>query len=355
MLSVFRWSAILKRLLVVCLAAAVVAGGVKLFQMRYQLFRPDAGKVGGTELIFAAEGAPDEEDLARTCAVLRKRFDPIGAAGVEVRPAGPGRIAVLVPHGKRHDDLVDRVRRLSAVPGRLELGLLAHELHEREAVEEARKRFLAEGDGPATTGERARFSVRLAGGERRHCRWARVSDTLVHRWGLDLKGRDFLPPGTPRAVIPSHVVFFPIFARREGGARAPEYFVLVRVPDPGREVTGEGLNSVRLRNVNRSGSLASIEFTCTDGGGERLFELTARHVAEESGPRRLRHAGATLAIVLDGELIGDHFLVAPLRRKGEIALSTSRPEDTVALMGGGSLPIRLREKPVAEHAIPPSK
>jgi preprotein translocase subunit SecD len=347
-------SVILKKVLVVCLAAAVVAGGVKLFQMRHQLFRPNAARVGGTEVVFAAEGAAGEDDLERACTVLCKRFDPIGAAGVEVRSAGSGRIAVLVPNGKRHDELVEQVRRLAAIPGRVEFGVIAHEQHDHKGLEEARKRFLSNKEGPLGGGGKERISARLAGGEAQHYRLARVSAHVARQWGLDVRGREFLV-GTDRAVIPSHVVSFPVFARREGERGTVDYFVLLREPDPGREVTGESLKSVRLTHTNRSGGLAIIEFTCTEGGGERLFELTSQNLRVNPSRRSPHEFLCSLAILLDGELTGNQPLTAPVRRKGELNLGTSRAEDAAALIGGGTLPVRLREKPVAERTIDPSR
>src|SRR5262249_49499115 len=88
----------------------VLAGGVLLYQYRHRLFRPEFDKVGGTEIVF--EVAPDENEprLEELCAVLTRRLDPTGGEGIVVVPEGERRVAVRVPNGKRHEELVEMVK-----------------------------------------------------------------------------------------------------------------------------------------------------------------------------------------------------------------------------------------------------
>src|SRR4051794_37345575 len=112
-------------LVALVVGTVVITAGVWLYRISPELFRPDANKAGGTEVVLEVERADDDEHAEQACDVLRKRFAERGS-GIEVRRDGAKHLAVVVPNGRRHDALVAQVHRLGPKRGRAEFLLVAH-------------------------------------------------------------------------------------------------------------------------------------------------------------------------------------------------------------------------------------
>src|SRR5262249_46403278 len=132
-----------KKLLVLLAAVLVAVGGVVLYKNRHHLFRPDIARTGGTYLTFeVAEWYGSNHDVAALAQAVQRRVDPSGADGITVQPEGDDRVIVGVRRGSRHDDLVDRVKRLLGRSGRLEVRMVANRTDDLEALTAAEKALL---------------------------------------------------------------------------------------------------------------------------------------------------------------------------------------------------------------------
>jgi hypothetical protein len=114
-----------QRILPILLSLAVVATGYWLSRNHSTLFRPNFARVGGTVLTYMAQGKPDAEALEAAVTALKKRFDPVGSEGIDVRVSSETEIEISIPRTSGHDTLLDRVKRLVPQPGKLTIGFLA--------------------------------------------------------------------------------------------------------------------------------------------------------------------------------------------------------------------------------------
>jgi preprotein translocase subunit SecD len=372
----------LKMFLRLLFVVVVVTAGVLVFQNRKLFFRPTLARLGGTSVVFDLDGAADADDVERACQVLQKRFDPTGALGVVVLPLGDEQIDVRVPRGKKHDDTVLLVRQLAARRGKLEFRIVANEDEDAIAFTEARAALERAGkearDGWERRGEPppqpksliglTTFHVKLAGELDSSYSWAEMSPDTVTNARLSGPAMDFstrtrvdeaVLTGTPflhegnllyvRQV--SDPKRLPASARPSAGTPL-EFFVLVRNPQPGQEVTGDSLERIALGGAGRGHT--SIEFTLDVSSGTRLHELTSRNFSMRGARTgRWQH----LAVLLDGQVFALVPLYQPMRRTGQISGNFSRldAEELVIVVRGGSLPVKLTPAPSLITTIPPAR
>ncbi len=366
----------MKKVLLVVVALAVVAGGVLLYLNRHRLFRPDFDKVGGTEIVFEVAPQEKEPDLDALCRVLARRLDPNGAAGVVVRPEGERRVAVRVPNGKLHDELVAAARDSAWRPGRLEFCILANPEDDAEALTAARETLRKAGKDdlarrarrgqppPAPIGEGGKrtFAVRLADEPAHSYRWVAMSKDYVRACRLDTdevdpeSGEKMANPlraqleessktGQPFQV-PGGLVWL-----RQSAGKDREFFVLVREALPGQEITGDGFAHVTA-GKNGQGR-PCVDFTFDDATGDRFLALTTKNkpTGGEAGFRR------PLAIIHDERVLSAPVLLSPIRKRGQItaAFSQAEVDRLVVILRGGSLPVRLLATPVSDKTIEPGR
>jgi preprotein translocase subunit SecD len=371
-----------KKLLLAAGVLAVVAGGVLLFLYRHHLFRPDFDKVGGTEIVF--EVAEDDKDprLDELCRALRQRFDPTGGLGVVVRPEGERRVAVRVPNGKHHDELVQRVKETAWRTGRLEFCIVANSEDDGEAIAAARETLRRAGkEGLARLEKRAEpppapahadgsrlFRVNLPDEPAHSYHWVEAGKSYLYTLGLNQAALDEKPnllaeverreKSGEAFVIGTHLYCVrkitdwtrrPARDRELGKTR--EFFVLMRDPREGQAVTGDYIE--RVSEGRDSRGRPAIDFELNKDGGDRFYELTSKNKPSggEEGFRR------QLAILFDGQVMSAPSLMSPIRQRGQVTGEFTQREidDTVLVLRAGALPVRLLPEPVRESVVAPGK
>jgi SecD/SecF fusion protein len=151
-----------------------------------------------------------------------------------------------------------------------------------------------------------------------------------------------------------------LFSRASQSERLPaderakkqiEYFMLLRDPTPGQEVTGEHVRSAEVDDFQQSVSFA---FDAT--GGARFGRLTGDNVPTPAG-EKINLEFRFLAIVLDGQVVSAPFLSTQITDRGQITMKNSPREDRVRLvkiLRAGALPATLKPLPVSEQTIGPT-
>ena len=125
------------------------------------------------------------------------------------------------------------------------------------------------------------------------------------------------------------------------------------------DVTGatpEAIADAHLKDVavqGRYGRHQSITIRLDREGGLRLLRLTSQNLTPRLGPRGWNR----LAVLLDGEALAAPAFDSPLRAEARVVgdFTTSEADDLVALIRGGTLPVRLKPKPVREVAVEPRR
>jgi SecD/SecF fusion protein len=118
-----------------------------------------------------------------------------------------------------------------------------------------------------------------------------------------------------------------------------EYFMLVRDPEKGTEVTGDYLAGVKP-DVSNEGKTA-VAFNFTPEGGNRFYELTNRN--------KRRH----LAVILDAQIRSAPVVQSAIRDRGQISgeFTPAEQEALVTILRAGALPATLKQNPVSENTI----
>jgi SecD/SecF fusion protein len=128
-----------------------------------------------------------------------------------------------------------------------------------------------------------------------------------------------------------------------------EYFVLVRDPIKGQEITGDYLVSAREGQA-RGGSELAIDFTFNNEGGNLFYDVTSKN--KPTGDRETgfkRH----LAIIFDGQIASAPTLNEPIRTNGQIhgRFTQQEVQDMVRILRAGALPATLKKEPVSQNTM----
>jgi SecD/SecF fusion protein len=125
-----------------------------------------------------------------------------------------------------------------------------------------------------------------------------------------------------------------------------EYYILVREPEKGMEITGDYLASA-TSGVNQRGEPA-VHFRLKPEGATRFHELTLLNKKSNI----YRH----LAIVLDAQIRSAPRLNEPISHSGEISGGFQQKEvqTLVTILRAGALPATLKQKPVSENTMGPT-
>jgi hypothetical protein len=371
----------LKKLSILLLAAVIVTAGALLFANRAWLLRPSFRKAGGTELVYAIDaGEPHSTD--DLCRALLRRIDHGGSAGVEVEPHGDNEVAIRIPNGKRHDELVERVPALLSRQGPLELLVVANAVDDGpafDAVKDAFKNAKDELDRlekaneplPLPRAEKgpAAFAVALKDEPDHTYRWAEAGKGYLWtlRWNADAlqqeenvakkkqideaarTGQPFVE-GDQLVYVRAITSWQNRSKRDRELGKTREFFVLLRETGQGAEVTGDLLADVKEATDQRGE--ACVDFTFGKEGGARFFDLTSRNKPSGEGGFR-RH----LAIVFDGQITSAPALQSPIRERGQITgkFTSTEVQEMVRILAAGALPVRLRPEPVAVNVVEPPR
>jgi SecD/SecF fusion protein len=345
---------------------------------------------------------------------LKRRLDPYGQFGITIRPAGGNRIEILLPaKGRRPDakalppEEVKRIKHLIAQAGSIEFRILANSSDDKQAIDEAMtllnrgtpevSKALEEAQvaglpppeprNGGLAGPAKDYEIRLPRGHK-SCvtyRWVEVGPQERRQLSLDDDARDdpkrdaawkeaarargkattLSAPGTSGWRLLQGALFYSRECKdrnlpeEERRKKQFEYFVLARNPeiDPttGKEtprIDGTYLTSAYPVRV---GGRSVVAFALNAAGGNLLGELTRKNVpsgavAQEAQVRR------HLAILLDGLVVSAPTVNSEIRQHGQINgnFTAQEVDRMVNILRAGTLPVRLRPRPVAEITVEPA-
>lgn len=328
-------------LVALVVGTVVIYGGVTLYRLRHDLFRPDAERDGATEVTFDLKDKADDADMQRACEVLRLRLDE-GGAGVTVRRDGARRVAVVVPKSRRHDAAVSQARRVAGERGATDFRSLAHAHFDKDALAAAGKAFLAMKGEPVAPGGPGDGLVVGVGPLEKRYRWARLSEGMGRGWVRRHGGSVFRPGAADRWVHSEAVGQLPLYCV-ERGPGAISYFVLTLEPDEGARL---GFGDVRKATVVDRGGGDSTRLEVT------LDQLAAGRVRVLTGTRDRK-----VVCVVDGVVVGelDHYQM----RGGKLGLYLfalpGDADDVASLVRGGEMPVKLDPASAKEHEVAPKR
>lgn len=133
-----------KLIVIICLAIlALASGGFALWFIGLRVVKPDFDEVGGTILVYQIRDdklrdRQDTDVAARTAEALQHRLDPGDLGVAVVLPVGKDRVEIRLPNTSvDHAELVAQVKTLVSTVGLLDFRILANDVDDKEAIEEA--------------------------------------------------------------------------------------------------------------------------------------------------------------------------------------------------------------------------
>lgn len=302
-------------------------------------------------------------------------------------------IAEIGPGGKQGQkrltsDEVERIKAKISQQGQLEFCIIANSNDDRDAIEAAKRtikqtspetldKLALQGFAPPpprnADGERD-FTVVLRREPYRHSyRWVELGKQEVYALRLNNamaedkgEGSMFRMAADARDrreatdVMIGRTALGLVFSRRipnldrisqkdrqEG--KTLEYFMLVREPVQGEQVTGEFLTSVS-KGIDDKGRLA-VNFRFNSEGASRFGAVTGRNIpdAQVSFQRQL-------AIILDQQIQSMPGLISAISDSGQITGDFTGPvvDRYVDVLRSGALPATLKPQPVSESTMGPT-
>jgi SecD/SecF fusion protein len=301
---------------------------------------------------------------------------------------------------------VQRIKDLVSKVGSLEFRILANNVDDKAAIEDAQAMINSKDENPALkaeleedqntglppppprkpgTKEPKEYVIKLRGGDSR-VTYSWVELGPQERQSIGLNNNALREPGRGQAwsylaarrdkatMIPitgatdsgdTFVLQGALFYSRECQDRNMpeeerrvkkyEYFVLTRNPeiDP---VTGnetpkiDGSYLISAMNQPSSDGRPAVSFTFNNAGGLLFREVTRKNVPnEETGAKIKRH----LAIILDGLVMSAPTINSEISTHGQISGTfTSKEVDSlVNILRAGALPATLKQQPVSENTM----
>jgi SecD/SecF fusion protein len=354
--------------------------------------QPAIGKNGGTLLVYEIDTdkrLPEGYKPEAMVEAIKRRLDPAGSFGMQVKAAKDNRFEIGIPRRRDHEKNVQLVKDLLAQAGHLEFRILANEEDDAKAFEAAQKylgeagkddsikealaRLAMTGEAPPPPGDAAEFET--AKGKFTYT-WLELSRGERHTLGLDnaaekddarqanwLKAAEARKVGKPlvlesfgRCLLFSRACRNERLPKEEREQKKYDYFVLCR--DPAKEgksgkpraVTGAYL--VEVKAVVDQAKQLAVSLRFNKEGGERLFALTNANLPSgPEGNRLFRH----LAIILDGQIMAAPRLNEAIRDQAQVSgnFTDKEVERLVDILRAGALPGPLKPLPVSETALEP--
>jgi SecD/SecF fusion protein len=128
-----------------------------------------------------------------------------------------------------------------------------------------------------------------------------------------------------------------------------EYFILVRDPLKGEEITGDYL--VGASPGHTSSGMLAIDFRFNTQGGNLFYDATKKNKptgSKETGFHR------HLAIIFDGQIISAPTINEAIRTSGQIygkTFTQQEIDDVVRILRAGALPATLKKDPVSQNTM----
>jgi SecD/SecF fusion protein len=160
----------------------------------------------------------------------------------------------------------------------------------------------------------------------------------------------FTLPGIGGGILYTREITTAGWARRDREqynlGKRDEYFILVRDPEKGKEISGDYLVRASEGQSAREGGRRSIDFQFNSEGGNLFYEITSKNKPRGDFHRHL-------AIVFDGQVTSAPTLNEPIRTHGQITGDFEQQEviDYVRLLRAGALPATLKKDPVSQNTM----
>jgi SecD/SecF fusion protein len=277
---------------------------------------------------------------------------------------------------------VENIKNLIEKQGRLEFRILANTTDDDEAIAAARD-FFAKAT-PAVKADLERrevrdeppppprhedgnlfFPVKLPDEAAHTYSWVELGKSQLYSLGLNsdaLKNNPTLKAEVDNALekgttfmIRDNIFFVRkitdwtrrLVKDRELG-KTREYFVLVRDPLKGQEITGDYLVSASQGHNNQGEN--TIDFRFNAEGGNLFYDVTTKNKptgSKEAGFQR------QLAIIFDSQIASAPSLREPIRTNGQISGRFTQQEidDMVRILRAGALPATLKKEPVSQNSM----
>jgi SecD/SecF fusion protein len=386
--------------ILVCLVPAVLGIAVCAWAYQYGKFRLGVDLVGGTILVYEVDTSKQQGDVNadELASALKRRIDPADLLNVTIRPikSEPARVEIILPTGgyasgrkTLTNEEVENIKNLIQQQGRLEFRILANSIDDKEAIDRAAEYLrnpdnqakledlekkglpppdpLPQGGGtsfPVTlNGETINYGYQwvLIGKEylyQLHLNNAAAKGSTATLWSMisaarDKEGVHFPPPGGNQFLLYSRTIRtanrLPPKDRELG--KEYEYFILTRLPEPGKAITGDYLALARP-GADPRGEPA-VHFTFNSDGGNLFGELTTLNrpaSKTEVGFKR------QLAIILDSQIQSAPTINDVIHTQGIISggFTPKKVEELVTILRAGALPATLKFPPVSENSMGPT-
>lgn len=284
---------------------------------------------------------------------------------------------------------VENIKNLIQQQGRLEFRILANDIDDKDVLKAAedylgnadhqrqleRLEVLGEPPPPPTAeGGGTKFPVSLGGETLEYgYRWVEVGKEELYNlhlnnaaakepataelWNTVAAARDkeayrYLMQSGDRVLLYSRTIRTPsrLTPKDRQLGKKYEYFILTRLSEPGKEVTGDYLSQA-VAGANERGEPA-VHFAFNSEGANLFYDLTSLNKpsrAEGSFERQL-------AIILDGQIRSAPNLRQAIRDRGEISggFTPKTVQELVTILRAGALPATLKQKPVSENSMGPT-
>ncbi len=371
-----------KSLLILSIVALVGVAGVFIWHIYRKWKIPSLEKNGGTVLVYEVDEGEKPIDFKpeELAATLRRRIDPEELYGVVVRPVDGNRIEIVLPHQRPGSEQeVREVKELISRAGKLEFCIVANDRDDSEAISAARTLFKScEGHTKVVATNKAvipppapecsnaeGFPTPLG---RYTYSWVKLGTPVRKSWKLP---DDAEPVGEPERPLPDfesarekhevieyddHLLYNRFIGpsligekRAPSDTRRIEFFVLVRNPEPGMELSGDLVKDVKASS-NKHGPF--VDITLTPASGERFRTLTSKNL-----PDNKKYESRHLAIILDGQILSAPAIREQIGERGQISgrFTQEEVDQMVKILRAGALPATLKPVPVSESTVAPKK
>jgi SecD/SecF fusion protein len=390
--------------ILVCLAPVVLGIAVCAWAYQGDKFRLGVDLVGGTILVYEVDTSKQQGEVKpdELAAALKRRIDPADLLNVTIRPIASEtpRVEIILPtggyaSGKRTltNEEVENIKNLIQQQGRLEFRILANGTDDKEAIDRAAD-YLRNPDNqehladlerkgqpppdPELPGGVKTFSVTLSGETKNYgYQWVQIGKEYLYQLGLnnaaenspataglwkmvaaarDKEAVHWYPPAGNQFLLYSRTISNPdnpnrvSHKDRELGKKY-EYFILTRLPEPEKAVTGAYLVQARPGADERG--QPAVHFAFDTEGGTLFSDLTTLNrpaTTSELGFKR------QLAIILDSQIQTAPSINAVIHSQGIISggFTPKKVEELVTILRAGALPATLKFPPVSENSMGPT-
>jgi SecD/SecF fusion protein len=387
--------------ILVCAVPVVLGIAVCAWAYQGDKFRLGVDLVGGTILVYEVDSSKQQGEVKpdELAAALKRRIDPADLLNVTIRPIASEtpRVEIILPtggyaSGKRTltNEEVENIKNLIQQQGRLEFRILANGTDDKDAIEQAAK-YVSNPDNqahladlekkgqpppdPEVQGGGKTFPVTLNGETINYgYQWVEIGKEYLYQLGLNTAAADspataalwkmvadardkeavhWPPPGGNQFLLYSRTISNPsrLTPKDRDLGKKYEYFILSRLPEPGKAITGAYLAQARSGADERG--QPAVPFTFDTEGGNLFGELTSLNRPASTSDVGFKRQ---LAIILDQQIQSAPVINAVIHSQGIISggFTVKKVEELVTILRAGALPATLKFPPVSENSMGPT-